>query len=191
MADETEGPAPEEEAGTPEGEDEATPTREALEARLAEAGARAAELEERLAKFTDTLARVQADYENFRKRAKRERDEVAAEAQVPLVRALADVLDDLVRARGQGEADDPVVQGLSMVERRVATALSDLGVVELRPGAGDVVDPSVHEVVMTEATEGVPPGTVVATLQPGYLLGDRLVRAARVKAATAPQGDEA
>jgi molecular chaperone GrpE len=147
--------------------------------------ARVAELEDKLQRFRETLARVQADFENYRKRIAREKDETAAEARTSIVRVLVDVLDDVERA-GRHAADATLRDGLALIASRISGELTRLGVVKIAPGPGDAFDPDVHDAVMTVATDEQPPGTIVAMLTPGYSLSGRLVRPAMVQVAAAP-----
>jgi molecular chaperone GrpE len=142
-----------------------------------------ARLEAEVADLRDRYLRLAADYDNFRKRAARERAEVWARAQAEVVGRLVDALDDLARFAGI----DPVTTDTKtvhdaavMVERKVWKELEALGVTRVDQ-VGVPFDPAVHEAVTTAPAERPEHDqTVGAVLQPGYRLGDALIRPARV-----------
>lgn len=149
-----------------------------------EAELRAAE--EREASLKDQLLRLAADFDNFRKRTEREREENKRFAAEGLLSDLLPVVDNLERALAHaGEDDDPVVAGVRMVSRQFVDVLATNGV---KPFDSHhcPFDPKLHEAVGQMPTADQPPGTVVQELQKGYLLHDRLHRPARVIVATAP-----
>lgn len=151
---------------------------------------RVEELEDQVEHRTGQLARVQADFENYRKRVAREKDELERDTRAEMVGLLADVLDDLARAAEAAEGHEKVLEGLDMVDKRIAKRLGDLGVVRIEPEAGDEVRPEAHEALMTVTTDEVPDGTVAACLQPGYEMDGKLVRPALVQVAQAPDEEE-
>ena len=144
-----------------------------LEARLAEAEANRDE-------YLALAQRVQADFENYRKRAARDQERLVAHAHERLVRELLPVLDDLERTLEAAERHEEaaLVDGVRLVERSLRKALEKEGLVEIE--ADGRFDPHVHEAMLTQAREGIEPGTVVEVLQRGYRVGDRVVRPARV-----------
>ncbi len=162
---------------------------EELAGELDEAEADKAELESELEQRTNTLARVQADYENHRKRVSQEKREARREARAELVEVLAGVLDDVGRAL-QADPGENVRKGLELVTKRVEDELASLDAERIEPPEGCAFDPERHRALMTETTEEHEPDTVIELLQPGYALGDRIVRAARVKVAKAPAAEE-
>lgn len=154
---------------------------EALEDQLAEA-------EDENDRLTDTLARVQADYENYKKRARREKQEAARDARIEMIGVLVDVKDNVERALDADPGPD-VEKGLELVLRKIDAELDNVGVERLAPEPGDPFDPSLHEAVMTEPSEEHAPETVIERLQVGYQLEGRQIRPAMVKVATAPDED--
>lgn len=154
-----------------------------LEEQVQQLGDRAEELEDEVAHRTNQLARVQADFENYRKRMKREKAEMRDEARLEMVRTLVDVLDDLERAQAAADPEDKVAEGVGMVLKRISTVLEDHEVERLAPEPGDGLDPDVHEALLTEASDEVEAGRVLETVQVGYRMGHRLVRPALVKVA--------
>jgi molecular chaperone GrpE len=132
--------------------------------------------------------RVQADFENYRKRAVREQERLVAHAHERLVRELLPVLDDLERALEAAERHEEaaLVDGVKLVERSLRKVLEREGVVEIAVDGG--FDPHVHEAMLTQPGEGAEPGTVLDVLQRGYRVGDKVVRPARVVVAADPEG---
>lgn len=161
-----------------------------LEERVQSLSDRVEELEDQVEHRTGQLARVQADFENYRKRVAREKDELERDTRAEMVGLLADVLDDLGRASEAAEGHEKVLEGLRMVDKRVSKRLDELGVERIEPAPGDEVRPQAHEALMTVTTDEVPDGTVAACLQPGYEMEGKLVRPALVQVAQAPE-DEA
>ena len=144
-----------------------------LEERLAEA-------ETRRDEYLELAQRVQADFENYRKRAAREQERLVAHAHERLVRELLPVLDDLERALDAAERHEEaaLVDGVRLVERALRAALEREGLAEI-PTDGPF-DPHVHEALMSRPDDGVEPGSVLEVVQRGYRLGDKVVRPARV-----------
>ncbi len=160
-----------------------------LEERVQALTDRVQELEDQVEHRTNQLARVQADFENYRKRVAREKDELERDTRAEMVGLLADVLDDLGRAAEAAEGHDKVLEGLRMVDKRITKRLDELGVVRIEPEAGDELRPEAHEALMTVTTDDVPDGTVAACLQPGYEIDGKLVRPALIQVAQAPEDD--
>jgi len=143
----------------------------------------AARLTEAEAKRDEYLAlaqRVQADFENYRKRALRDQERLVAHAHERLVHELLPVLDDLERTLEAAERHEEaaLVDGVRLVERSLRKALEKEGVSEIETDGP--FDPHVHEALLTQAREGAEPGTVLEVLQRGYRVGDKVVRPARV-----------
>jgi molecular chaperone GrpE len=124
--------------------------------------------------------RVQADFENYRKRAARDQERLVAYAHERLVRELLPILDDLERSLEAAERHEEaaLVDGVKLVERSLRTALEKEGLVEI--ATDGPFDPHVHEAMLTQAREGAESGTVVDVVQRGYRIGDKVVRPARV-----------
>jgi molecular chaperone GrpE len=144
-------------------------------------------LEAQLNELQDRYLRMAAEYENYRKRAIKERTEAWHKAQVDLLGRLADALDDLARFTHVDPArTDPqtIYAGVDMVERKLWKELEATGLRRLDQ-AGVPFDPQVHEAVSTKPAEDAAHDRMVgAVLQPGYKLGDTLVRPARVQVLT-------
>ena len=137
-------------------------------------GTAESELAERIA----DLQRLQAEYANYRKRVAR--DEVAnrERAVIGVLTGLLPVLDDIGRARDHGE----LVGGFKVVAESLEATLNKLGL-QAFGADGDPFDPNVHEALMHEYSAEVSEPTCVAVLQPGYRVGERVVRPARVRVA--------
>ncbi|HYT04220.1 MAG TPA: nucleotide exchange factor GrpE [Gemmatimonadales bacterium] len=140
-------------------------------------------LEAELAELKDKYLRLAAEYDNFRKRASKERTEVWTRAQADLVQRLVDGLDDLARFAHVDPAQTDakaIHEGVDLVERKFWKQLEALGVTRVDQ-IGVPFDPNLHEAVTTRpADRPAQDHTVGAMLQPGYQLGGVLIRPARV-----------
>ena len=127
--------------------------------------------------------RLAAEFDNFRKRMAKERQEAGSRAQADLVQGLVEVLDDIMRFAHLDPASvdsATVVQGVAMVERKVMKSLSGHGL-EIVDPAGRPFDPAFHEAVGTEpAASSEEDHTVARVYQPGYVFRGQLIRPARV-----------
>jgi molecular chaperone GrpE len=129
--------------------------------------------------LVDTLQRVQADFENFRKRAARDQASLVARAHERLVKELLPVLDDLERALEAAEAHEEakLEEGVALVARSFADVLRKEGLEEVETEGK--FDPHVHEALLSQPSEAEE-GAVIEVIQKGYRLGDRVLRPARV-----------
>jgi molecular chaperone GrpE len=136
--------------------------------------------------FHDLLLRKTAEFDNYRKRSERERRELADYATGEFVKELLPILDDFTRALAAPAATSPEAyrQGVELIHKRLLEALGSRGVVVIDP-LGEPFDPHQHEAVARVAADGRRDGEVVEVFSPGYKLGDRLLRPAMVKVATA------
>jgi molecular chaperone GrpE len=135
-----------------------------------------------VARIRDQLLRTAADYDNFRKRTRRELEDAQKRGKEDLLRELLPVFDNLERAVVHaGQASDPkaVADGVGMVLKQFADTLGRIGIKRV-PTVGSAFDPAQHEAIQQLETDDHPPGTIVAEVQPGYAIGDKLVRAAMV-----------
>lgn len=129
------------------------------------------------------LLRVHADFENFRKRTRQEKEDLQKFATRRVLEDLLPVLDNFERALpALADASPEVRQGMEMVHRQLAGVLQGHGVETMEP-VGQPFDPRIHEAVMQEHSEGQEPGTVLEVLQKGYTLRDKVLRPAMVKVA--------
>jgi molecular chaperone GrpE len=134
------------------------------------------------AKNKDAWLRSAADFDNFRKRTKRDLDEARRASREEVLRALLPVFDNLDRAiQSSARSSDvkAMVDGLSMVHRQFVDALGREGITKV-PTVGQSFDPSIHEAIQQVDTDEHPPGTVISEVQSGYSQGGRLLRAAMV-----------
>jgi len=162
----------------------------AEEAEAGEVAARLAALEVEHAQLLDRHLRLQADFDNHRKRTARERGEAQAAGLEKLARDLLGGLDDLERAQQfaaqpQGKLAD-LQQGVALVRQELLGALGRHGLCEIE-ALGAPFDPKVHEAMAQAVHPEAPPGQVLEVLQRGYRLGERLLRPARVVVAKAPE----
>jgi molecular chaperone GrpE len=128
----------------------------------------------------DRLLRLAADFDNYKKRAARERQEYVAFANERLLKELLPILDDLERALDAAEQHEEaqLEDGVRLVHRSLASLLERQGVRQI-PTDGKF-DPHVHEALLAQPSEGAETGAVIDVVQKGYKIGDRVVRPARV-----------
>jgi len=140
-----------------------------------------AELNER----TADLQRLQAEYVNYRRRVERDRVAMAELSLGKVLGELLPVLDDIGRAREHGELEG----GFRRVAESLESTVAKLGLEQFGT-VGELFDPNVHEALMHRPAPDVEEDTVVEILQPGYRLGDRVLRVARVTVAQHGDGVE-
>jgi molecular chaperone GrpE len=139
----------------------------------------------------ESLARRQADFENFRKRVERDRNDSYNRLVGDVVSKLLPVLDNLRRAL---DAEETVqaneskefrhfLHGVELISKQLSTVLEGLGLQQI-DALGHPFDPHIHEAVITEQTDEYEPDTVIQEIVPGYRLGEKLLRPAIVKVAT-------
>jgi molecular chaperone GrpE len=144
--------------------------------------AQLAEAEQQRDDFRKLAQSTQADFENYQKRFQRSLAEERRYAQKPLAADLLPALDNLDRALAaarQAKADDPLVQGVTMVQGQLLDVLRRHGVTRIE-AQGRPFDANLHEAVMQQPSAEQPPETVLQVLEQGYLLHDRVLRPARV-----------
>ena len=146
-----------------------------------------------LEKSQDRLLRLQADFENFRRRALAERHDIYQYGHQNLVKDLLSTVDNLERAIGHahesGGGDlETLLQGVELVQRELLGILETHSVCEI-DALGKAFDPALHEAMAQVSDDSVAPNTVIDVLQKGYQLRDRLLRPARVIVAKAPEPD--
>jgi molecular chaperone GrpE len=151
-------------------------------AALEATGGAAAEAAPLSDEFRDRYVRTLADFENFRKRAEREKIDFQRYALVGLVRDLLPVLDNFDRGLEHAEEGDEFRKGMALVYKQLFDVLQRHGLKPITE-SGVRFDPNIHEAVVREEDSSVPSHTVVAVLQKGYFLHDRLLRPAMVKVA--------
>ncbi|MBC7273800.1 nucleotide exchange factor GrpE [Streptomyces broussonetiae] len=136
-----------------------------------------------LGERTADLQRLQAEYQNYRRRVERDRIAVKEIAIANLLTELLPVLDDIGRAREHGE----LVGGFKSVAESLETVAAKMGLQQFGK-EGEPFDPTVHEALMHSYAPDVTETTCVAILQPGYRIGERTIRPARVAVAEPQPG---
>ncbi len=139
---------------------------------------------EKAVEYWDKLLRVQADFENVRKRLEREKQDFLKFANEGIILELLNILDDLERAAGLAETkheDLPAfLKGVEMIMAHLYEMLKENGVKPI-DSKGKIFDPNYHEALMQVEDNNFPEHTIVEELQKGYLLNDRVIRTAKVK----------
>ena len=137
--------------------------------------------EAKAAEYLNVAQRIQADFDNFRRRNESVRADAMAEGQRTVVKAMLPVLDNLERALAAPAAEsDALRTGLEMTHRQMIAALEKLGVTAI-DRVGEKFDPNLEEAIMQVPASSGEPGTVAMVLQKGYLMGSYLIRAAMVQ----------
>ncbi len=149
------------------------------------------DLSAELVETRDRLIRLQADFENYRRRAQREREEAVRYGSQNLFKDLLTTVDNLERAidhaRMGGGADlENLLQGVELVQKGLVGLMSTHGVEEI-DALGKLFDPALHEAMAQAPDASQAPNTILEVLQKGYKLRDRLLRPARVIIARPPE----
>jgi molecular chaperone GrpE len=134
------------------------------------------------------LKQQQAEFENYQKRAARDRETERRYAQFPLAQSLLPALDNLERALAaarQAGDNSPLTQGVAATHTQLLDILRRHGVSRVE-AEGQPFDPNLHQAVMQQPSPDHPPGTVIQVLEPGYLLHERVLRPASVIVSTTP-----
>ncbi|MFF8844979.1 nucleotide exchange factor GrpE [Streptomyces sp. NPDC015127] len=178
------GATPEDAAETAESsEKEGSAAPAGDEAKIAGLTAQLDQVRTALNERTGDLQRLQAEYQNYRRRVERDRITVKEIATATLLTELLPVLDDIGRAREHGE----LVGGFKSVAESLETAAAKMGLQQFGK-EGEPFDPTVHEALMHSYAPDVTETTCVAVLQPGYRIGERTIRPARVAVAEPQPG---
>lgn len=154
-----------------------------------------AELEAKLDKKQDQLLRVAADFDNYKKRSRRDATEAAFRARNELLQELLPLIDNVELAlshateNSDGDAKS-LREGVEMVLRQFKTTMEKYEV-KAFDSLGEPFDPNFHEALSQRETDEHPPGVVIEEYRRGYLMGDRLIRPAMVVVAAAPAVDAA
>lgn len=151
-----------------------------------------AELEGQLAEekkksdeYLDNLRRLAAEFQNFKRRAEKDKADYGQYANQRLLKRLLDVLDSFdagFRTIPEQYANEPWVEGVRAVERQLLQILEQEGVMPILAQDKDF-DPNFHEAVIYEPAEGASEGQILDELQRGYMIQDRVLRPTRVKVA--------
>lgn len=150
---------------------------------IAEAGGGAAQTEALLEKQREQVLRLQAEFDNFRKRSRREIVRIKETATIDLMAGLLPAIDNFDRALDQpGDSFDGFVDGVRMIQSQITGLLRDAGLTKIE-AEGTAFDPNLHEAVMVDSSGDHPENNIVEVLQEGYQINGKLVRPAMVKVA--------
>ncbi|HZD30936.1 MAG TPA: nucleotide exchange factor GrpE [Candidatus Angelobacter sp.] len=139
------------------------------------------------ASYLDRLARLQAEFDNFRKRSVKEQQDFRDYALAEALKSLLPILDSLDRAaKTPAKSVDDIQSGIELIDKQFHDALARLGV-EPIPAAGEAFDPNLHQAVQMVDTEEVTDQHVIDELQRGYRIKERLLRPAMVLVANNPK----
>jgi len=149
-----------------------------------------AQLEDRSSQYM----RLAADFENFRKRTQKEKEDLEIQTKSTTITELLPVIDNFDRARSQirpkTEEENTIHKSYQSVYKQFVDCLKKLGVSSMN-AKGKEFDPGLHEAVIREPTDQHPEGTVIEELVRGYLIGDKVLRHAMVKVAAPPDANDA
>lgn len=155
----------------------------AVQSAETEGGALAEEYKRQAEENHARYLRAQADFDNFRKRTLKEKEELAQYASLKLVNQLLPVVDNFQRAmQSSGEGGEPgtFAKGVDMIYRQFAQVLENEGLKAMEP-VGQPFDPELHQAIMQVESDQYEEGIVVEVVQPGYWLKDKVIRPAMVK----------
>ena len=139
-------------------------------------------LKDELAQVTDKYLRICAEYDNFRKRTQKEKDNLYGDIRANVITSFLPVYDNLVRALAAETQDDAYRKGVEMIMNQFNTTLEKLGVTEIK-AVGEKFDPTLHNAVMHVDDESKGENEIVEEFQKGFKIGDKVVRFSMVKVA--------
>ena len=137
---------------------------------------RIADAEKKAADNLDMAVRIQADFDNYKKRVQRENEDVRRYASESMISDMLSVVDDLERALSHASADTDLTKGVNAVRQNLMKILSSKGLTEI---PAERFDPGIHEALCAEP--GDTDGNITEVFQKGYRIGDRILRYAKVK----------
>ena len=141
-----------------------------------------------LDRFRDLALRSQADFENYKKRCAREKEDAIKYANNSLLQRLVAIIDNfelgLAAAKEQGQ-QSPIYSGMVLVQKQLNDLLAENGLQSIE-AEGKPFDPNLHEAIAHEPSDAVPEGTVLRQVSRGYRIKDRLLRAAKVVVSSGP-----
>ncbi|WP_437833963.1 nucleotide exchange factor GrpE [Sorangium sp. So ce1153] len=149
------------------------------------------EVQAEAARMREQLLRTAADFDNFRKRSRREVEEAQRRGRESILKDLLPVFDNLERAASHAESAPDVksvAEGVRIVAKQFVDTLERMGIKRIA-AVGKPFDPSVHEAIQQIESTEHPAGVVIAEVQPGYMLGDYLIRAAMVVVSKGSPGE--
>jgi molecular chaperone GrpE len=149
---------------------------EALQKQLEEAESKAAE-------YKDGWMRSQAEFQNYKKRIERDNEMIYSTMKGDIIKKILPVLDDLERALQTKPSDSGAwTSGIELIQKKLVSILEAEGVKKIE-AQGTLFDPNFHEAISHEPADGFESGHVIAVVQNGYMLGDRVIRPALVRVA--------
>ncbi|MEO0800955.1 MAG: nucleotide exchange factor GrpE [Cyanobacteria bacterium J06642_2] len=169
-----------------------------VDAQLAETRAAVAKLQresdilrQQLKEKEENYMRLYADFDNFRKRTQREKEELSSREKSRAIGDILPVVDNFERAQQaikvETEAEEKIHNSYQSLYRDFVNILKKMGVARMKT-VGEVFDPNLHDAAMQQPTNEAAEGTILSEYQPGYLLGDRVLRHAMVTVATGGEG---
>lgn len=142
------------------------------------------ELENQVSNLKDQLLRKTAEMENLRRRTQKEKDELVKYANEKLILNLLDIPDDLSNAldaaRNDSSSKQSVIEGVELIYNKAFRLFENAGVKRMDDLVGNEFDVDYHEALMQQPSEEIPEGHIIAVVQPGYLLGEKVIRHAKV-----------
>ena len=126
--------------------------------------------------------RLMADFQNYKRRTEKEKNDIYAFANEKIVSELLNVIDNFERALDAGDSGDSFVEGMNLIFKQLQGVLEKAGVVEIE-ALGQDFDPNFHHAVLTEDSAEYESGKVTGVLQKGYLLNNKVIRPTMVKVA--------
>lgn len=141
-----------------------------------------AEAESKTAEYKDSWMRLQAEFQNYRKRIERDSELTYISLKGDIVKKILPALDDLERALQNRSADDAWANGIELVVRKFQNILESEGVKKIE-ALGTEFDPNFHEAISHEPANGAQSGHVIGVVQNGYMIGERVIRPAMVRVA--------
>jgi molecular chaperone GrpE len=161
---------------TPESGEQLSAEMDALKKQLEEAQTQASE-------YKDSWMRAQADFQNYKKRIERDNEAMYVSMKGDIVKKILPVLDDLERALQNKPSDTGAwISGIELIHKKLISILEAEGVKRIE-AEGAEFDPNFHEAISHEPNDGVASGHVIAVVQSGYMLGERVIRPALVRVA--------
>ena len=161
---------------------ELTPQEEAVETPVEETVEEVNPWEEKYNQEHDSYLRLAADYDNFRKRSQKEKEQSYGNGKADAVEKLLPVYDNLERALNQETTDEAYKKGVEMTMTQLVSIFEGLGV-EIFGNLGDTFDPNIHNAVMHTEDENAEENTITQVFQKGFKLGEKIVRFAMVQVA--------
>ena len=132
--------------------------------------------------YLDHLQRLTAEFDNYRKRVRRDTEELRLRAAEGVVESLLPVMDNMQRALRAAEEHEEgqLIQGVELVSGQLTSVMASHGLEQVQTEVGAPFDPTLHEAVLTQPSDEFEEGSIARVLEPGYLLHGRLLRAAKV-----------